>query len=147
MGGPAITGPINTKPFVPIQDRARKGQIINFGDLSFRGCTGTDIDACYDFYYEGLFLFFEYKLNNPNLSGGQKGTFVHLVDAIRDGNKQAAVAVCVHHVEDPNVDVHAGSCIVAKYYDGTTDTWINDGKRTAQEFMNDYIKIATSKAS
>jgi len=92
-------------------DRAR--QINDFSNMVYDGgITPTDIDGLIE-YDDKCFIFFELKLDDAPLPGGQKKALVRLID---DLSKPAILIVAWHNVEDPSIDIDVSLAVVSCYY-------------------------------
>jgi len=92
-------------------DRAR--QINDFSNMVYDGgITPTDIDGLIE-YDDKCFIFFELKLDDAPLPGGQKKALVRLID---DLSKPSILIVAWHNVEDPSIDIDVSLAVVSCYY-------------------------------
>lgn len=76
--------------------------------------TPTDIDACIDFY-DKVFIFFEVKHINKELTIGQKILLERLVDRINKSGAIGYALICKHNIDG---DVILKDCIVYDVYNG-----------------------------
>lgn len=125
-----------------IQLRDRAQQIIDFSGLKFKRIMPTDIDGMIE-YQSKAFVFYEYKLGDAQMPGGQQRAFEELADTIQRGGRHCVVFLCSHDAEDPNQDIDAANAVVsATYYCGK---WRRAAKRqTVRERTEAFIAWVNS---
>lgn len=98
-----------------IQNRDRAKQIIDFSGLKFGSITPTDIDGVIEYHNKAI-IFIEMKYGEQPLPRGQKVALMRMVDDLQNANKESCLLVCVHNVDNPEIDVDAAQTNVKYIY-------------------------------
>ena len=120
-----------------IQNRERKKQILDYSGLKYGQCTPSDVDGLLE-YHDSCIILYEYKLDSAPMPHGQRQALERLCNAIEHGGKPCLLLVCQHDVQDCGANVDAAAAVVRELYTG--GRWYTDGKRTAKEYSDYFIK-------
>lgn len=119
-----------------IENRERAQQIIDFSDIRYGNCTPTDLDGFIELNGE-VFVFFEYKFSDKEMSYGQKLALERLVDIV--GDTKPAILIIAQHFESIEQDIDGGNAKVVMIRTGRK--WITDwveGK-TVREVVDTFL--------
>jgi hypothetical protein len=121
----------------PVNNIERMSQPVLSEGLLFGKCGTTDIDLSCD--WQGrYFVFVELKYGKAPLTRGQQYHLEGLVNAIKEGGRDA-VAILAHHATPEEMPIIAKDSIVSRAYLGYNWDTIN-GDRTLLDFMSDLYK-------
>ena len=95
-----------------IRNPRQLSQLKDFYNLKFGSKTPTDIDGFLDFDNK-IFIFFELKYGNSQLSYGQNLAYERLCDSLQNAGKETYVIIAKHKIEGNAINV--ANCEVIKY--------------------------------
>lgn len=127
-----------------IYNRNRISQIKNYNNLRWNlkgGLSPTDIDGYLELN-DKLFIFFELKYKNIQLSRGQELALERLVDVVSDSKRTGYLFIASHTTENTSEDIDVGKCIVERYrYNKKWITSCNLSLYDSISFLiNKYVK-------
>lgn len=125
-----------------IINRKRKNQIVDFSGIRIENMTPMDVDGVIDLRNKG-FIIIELKYRDAVLSRGQQIAYERMVDAIRNGDKECALFLCEHKVDNPEEDIDAASAIVRSYY--YQGEWKEEGDVRLVELLNNFTYYVLHK--
>lgn len=122
-----------------IQFPERRKQIIDFSKIRYGNITPTDLDGFFE-KQNKIFVFYEYKLPNAEMSLGQKTALMRIIDGLSTAGKHAVFFLCRHYEQNSQNIIHAEDAIVDQFY--WNGQWFKGKGLTVKEQTDRFINWA-----
>ena len=118
----------------------RGRQLLRFDGMQYGSITPTDIDGLIE-YHDKLWIVYEAKLEDKEVSQGQKLALERFIWNVRIAHKHGIALIVVHKIKDANKDIYLKDCEVRELITTENMKWRPPKFRiTVKEITDTFIR-------